>query len=51
MNNYNIPTSIPEGYDFSNLSTEELKSIKEAEEQINKKHGNNLYLIAYDKTK
>lgn len=42
--------TMPEGYTFSNLTAEELKSIREAEKQINQQHDSNLYLIAYDKT-
>jgi len=49
MIKYNGSESMLEGYTFSNLTTEELKAIKDAENQINEQHGNNLYLIAYNK--
>lgn len=50
MDNYNVPETMPEGYTFSNLTPEELKAVKNAENQINQQHGTNLYLIAYDKS-
>lgn len=50
MDKYNIKEPMPEGYTFSNLNPEELKSIRSAEEQINEQHSNNLYLIAYDRS-
>ncbi len=50
MDNYNMPETMPEGYTFSNLTPEELKAVKNAENQINQQHGTNLYLIAYDKS-
>lgn len=51
MSNYNTNEAvIPGGYTFSNLTTEELKAIKDAEKKINEHHGTNLCLIAYDQT-
>jgi hypothetical protein len=36
------------GYQYSNLSVEELKTIADAEQKLSKSHNSNQVLIAYD---
>lgn len=50
MNQNDVYETMPEGYTFSNLTAEEIKAIKNVENQINQQHGTSLYLIAYDKS-